>query len=183
MVREHRTYGDTPTIGKHHLRGHSTSEDTPSMGEYAGIPHRLWRSTTYGDIPIPFKTSHLSGHSTYRDILALGTSCLRGHSTSGDISSMGTHHLWGNTTPPMGIHHLWGNTREYHTAYGEVPPMGTSPYLLKLQNLLGHPTFGDILPLGTSCLRGHSTFGLYHLRGHTIYEGIPHHGWGHPHTF
>ena len=32
MVREHRTYRDTPTIGKHHLRGHSTSEDTPSMG-------------------------------------------------------------------------------------------------------------------------------------------------------
>ena len=33
---------------------------------------------------------------------------------------------------------------EYHTAYGEAPHMGTSPYLLK------RTTYGDIPPIGTS---------------------------------
>ena len=55
MVREHRTYGDTPTIGKHHLRGHSTS----------GVYH-LW------------ETSYLRGHSTPGEH-GTGTSDLWGH--------------------------------------------------------------------------------------------------------
>ena len=63
MVREHWTYGDTPSIGKHHLRGHSTSGNTPSMGDVlpAGTFH-FW-GTWYGNIG-PMGTHQLSVSTT-----------------------------------------------------------------------------------------------------------------------
>ena len=65
MVQEHRTYGDTPTIGKHHLRGHSTSGDTPSMGEY---------HTAYGEARHMGTSPYLLKRPTYGDIPPIGTS-------------------------------------------------------------------------------------------------------------
>ena len=65
MVQEHRTYGDTPTIGKHHLRGHSTSGDTPSMGEY---------DTASGEAPHMGPSPYLLKRPTYGDIPPIGTS-------------------------------------------------------------------------------------------------------------
>ena len=82
-------YGDTPSVGEYH----TAYGDTPSMGEYAGIPHRLWGSTTYGDIPIPFKTSK-----------PIGASYLWGHPTFGDILPKGTFHFW--VIPSTGAYHL-----------------------------------------------------------------------------
>ena len=163
MVREHRTYGDTPTIGKHHLRGHSTSGDTPSRGNTREYHTAYGEAPPMGTSPYLLKLPNLWGHPTYGDILPKGTFHFLGYIIYGGIPSM----------------------REYHTAYGEEPWMGTSPYLLKRPtwmgtfHLSGHPTFGDILPKGT-----------FHVWGYTIYEEISsmreyhtpmgkHHGWGH----
>ena len=63
MVREHRTYGDTPTIGKHHLRGHSTSGDTPSMGDILPTGTFHFWGTWYGNIG-PMGTHQLSVSTT-----------------------------------------------------------------------------------------------------------------------
>ena len=79
----------------------------------------LWGYFTYGDIPL--LGNMVREHRTYGDTPSICKHHLRGHSTSGD-------------TPFLG---------EYHTAYGEAPHMGTSPYLLKC------PTYGDIPPIGT----------------------------------
>ena len=132
----------------------------------------------HGNIPIPFKTFHFWEHSTYRDILHLGTSCLRGHSTSGDISSMGTHHLWGNTTTHLflGIYHLLG-----HTIYEGIPhrlwgstTYGDIPIPLKMSQLWGHLTYGDIPLLGNMGTYGDTpTFGKHHLRGHSTSGDTP----------
>ena len=63
MVREHRTYGDTPTIGKHHLRGHSTSGNTPSMGDILPTGTFHFWGTWYGNIG-PMGTHQLSASTT-----------------------------------------------------------------------------------------------------------------------
>ena len=63
MVREHRTYGDTPTIGKHHLRGHSTSADTPSMGDVSPTGTFQFWGTWYKNIG-PMGTHQLSVSTT-----------------------------------------------------------------------------------------------------------------------
>ena len=91
-------YWDTPSIGKHHLRGHSTSGDISSMGTHylwVNTTTYLWGYFTYGDIPI--LGNMVREHRTYGDTPTIGKHHLRGHSTSGDTPSMG----------------------EYHTAYGE----------------------------------------------------------------